>query len=307
MGRYWKGFGIIGGICLCAILSACDENTVPDHPETVSSDVEQSMPEEKESVWDGYAQEHADILKKYSQWFDEQGKLVYPCKLTEQEVYQDDDKCKKANDLPKGIIDSLDTRQLCAAAEEYPGFICVTTLYFGEKDGLYHTLSKGLQELKQDTLIYEELEKHEDLISTCYQYYKDASLEKDLMEKYDPDLDLYDGSNMEVLQKRYKILLAEYVLCTEEAFEKLSEEERNTVVASAKRIQLSLKEALGKLEGYQFPGLLLDAYHFSALARSAKPMKLSPWQDLLIEQDVDIYAYPPEKILEKSGLINTQN
>ncbi len=306
MQKLIKGICIMG--CLSFVLTSCNSLTVSDQKKTVASEseTEQSMPAETEDVWGGYAQEHEDLVEKYPKWFNEQGEIVYPSPITDGDLYTGIDKREKANKLPREIIDTLDTRQLLEVTAEYPDLIRILSLDDGEsvgtENGLYDVMSEGLQDLQQYTDAGVELMKREDLIPTCYQYYKDARLEDELLGKYNPDEDFYDAGDMEVLQARLKILLAEYVLCTEEVYEQLSEEEREAVVATAKRIQLALKKKLKSQGGYMFSFYLLDAYHFSALARSVNPLGLSPWQDLLIEADVDIYAYPPEKIIMDTGI-----
>lgn len=285
---------LTGCLCISFALTACGRSAVTEQTEISPSIAERSVTSvTEENVWEGYAQEHSDVIKQYPKWFDAKGEVAYPCKFPLEGDIRDVDKRRKENDLPKEIIDSLDTRQLLEVTAEYPDFLEIVSLGDGSStdvnSGLYKILSLGMKALRPYTDVCTELMKRKDLISTCYEYYKEAKL----LEGYDAKKGVCDDENAEVLQERCKIMLAEYVLCTDEVYEMLGQEEREAVVATVKRLQSELK----KSGGYQFPFYCVDAYHFSALARSVQPEGLlSPWQDLLIEHDVDIYAYPIEKI-----------
>lgn len=304
MGKYITRVAIAG--CLCVMLTACGNHAMLEEKSSVSQD--QRVDAKMKDIWVGYAKEHAELIKKYPEWFDEQGKISYPFKNPYEEKGDRYHDAWKKNAMPKEIIDSLNTRQLLRATSEYPELMFFIedgpVANASEEGSLYLGLQGGMKKMSEEnrTEVCQELMARKDLIPTCYEFYKNAELGDDLMEKYDPQKEYTEEGNREVLQARTEIVLAEYVLCTEEAYEQLGTEERQTVVEAAKRMQMTVKKALKKLGGYQFSAICLDAYHFSSLARSAKPNKLSPWQDLLIEANVDIYAYPPEKILLETGI-----
>lgn len=299
-----KNVCIIG--CVCLILTSCGSLAEPELTDITASGMGQSKPMEmqerkqEDNIWEGYAQEHADLVEKYPKWFDEMGKLVYPFNQTsegwaEYDALKREKRCR----IPKEIVDSLSTPQLLEAVADYP-LIHVIGIASGEsvRGGMseYRNLRAGIDNVSENMLpALGELMQREDLIPAAYSYYKNAGFTK----KYDGREDFFSEENVASRQEKYNILLAEYILCTKEAYDMLGQEERETVAEAVARIEqdrVEENERREKLEENYSEGIGFESFefYFAVMAESASEAE-SPWKTMLEEHGVSRGLSSPEE------------
>lgn len=171
---------------------------------------------------------HRKLKKKYPEWFGKDGKITYP-------ILPGSDKWKKAKtaremnslcQIPKEIVNAVDTKTLLKAVEDYPILYAYTNHdYYG----------LGLQYLAKEFYGMNVLLRREDAYRAAAESYLGRNLKVSDEEVCVPPM-------IELL------LLEEFLISREDAYYKFSEEERREILeAVEKNYDAELKLADGSL------------------------------------------------------------
>ncbi|RKI38567.1 hypothetical protein D7V86_15970 [bacterium D16-51] len=158
---------------------------------------------------------HRKVKKKYPEWFGKNGKITYP-------ILPGSDKWKKAKtaqemnglcQIPKEIINAVDTRTLLKAVEDYP-------ILYAYTNHDYYEL--GLQYLAKEFYGMNVLLRREDAYRVAAESYLSRNLKVSDEEVCVPPM-------IELL------LLEEFLISREDAYYKFSEGERREILEAVEK------------------------------------------------------------------------
>lgn len=212
-----------------------------------------------------------ELIKRYPDWFDQDGNIVYsikPGSKTYKKIYNKYYKKKTGADgvmkqvmeevdMPKDLVDRLDTDTLLQAVEDSPFLV---------QFGIYNTLEIALE--CESGFLYgmEVLLKREDAYRAAYQAYTEREVKAS------------GEQSMEDAMLITKILLEQHLLFQKHGYDRLSTEERENVRKAVQRNRE--EEQKIEDEGVIFPPEDENAkYNFDAILNQEG----NPWKEFLEE------------------------
>lgn len=158
---------------------------------------------------------YEDVKKKYPEWFDEAGGIVYPV-LPGSAEWKKATTSRGVNEaclIPEEIVNAVDTKTLLKAVEDYPLLYAYTN---------YDYYECGLQYLAETFYGMNVLLRREDACRAAAESYLSRKLKASDEESDD-------------LQMREALLLEEFLFSREDAYFKFNEEERKEIVKAVEK------------------------------------------------------------------------
>lgn len=245
-------------LSVCVFLSGCGGGATQKKEKSSDKTVEETVqvyvtpvPADKE-----------ELIKRYPDWFDQDGNIVYSIKPGSEEynkIYKEvgSDRIREEVDMPKDLVDRLDTDTLLQAVEDSPFLV---------QFGIYNTLEIALE--CESGFLYgmEVLLKREDAYRAAYQAYTEREVKAS------------GEQSMEDAMLITKILLEQHLLFQKHGYDRLSTEERENVRKAVQRNRE--EEQKIEDEGVIFPPEDENAkYNFDAILNQEG----NPWKEFLEE------------------------
>lgn len=165
-----------------------------------------------------------EIQNQYPNWFDKEGKISYPYTLDSDEVKQAAtfEERAKLVQIPEEIVDNVDTSVLLDAVERYP------LLDFS----LYDSFELGLKQLSEQFYGMEALLEREDGYKAAFLSFSERK-EKEI-EETEKITDIYALVT--------QIHIEEYLMLTKEAYEAMTEQQRQEVLDTLEALHTTIAE-----------------------------------------------------------------
>lgn len=190
------------------------------------------------------------VQKKYPDWFDGEGNILYPVQpgdkawkkvKTQEELY-------RLVDIPKEIVDAIDTKTLLEAVEKYPLLFQLTCT---------EIWTEGAVEMSKHFYGFKVLLQRKDVATVAAAAY----LKRDMQKIYEQT----KGNDAEAWENYQRILIEEYLFSTKTAYEQMNKAKRNELINAIKKNYEAEKRIV---KGYN------PKYHFyDMLAYGDNPWK----------------------------------